>query len=85
MLTGYQSQLFSELVSLNWEVDQNYPQIVKTALLNEYWRVKNELEEDMGKNEYNKYINGMRQMFAPVGGYGDESPEEVNRMMEAVR
>jgi len=27
----------------------------------------------------------MRQMFAPVGGYGDESPEEVNRMMEAVR
>ena len=66
MLTGYQSQLFSELVSLNWEVDQNYPQIVKTALLNEYWRVKNELEEDMGKDEYNQYINGMRQMFAPA-------------------
>jgi hypothetical protein len=85
MLTGYQRQLFSELVNLNWETNQEYPQTVKTALLNEYWRVRKELEDDMGKDEYNRYVNGMRQMFAPVGGYGDESPEEVNRMMEAVR
>jgi hypothetical protein len=47
--------------------------------------VRKELEDDMGKDEYNRYVNGMRQMFAPVGGYGDESPEEVNRMMEAIR
>jgi hypothetical protein len=85
MLTGYQRQLFSELVNLNWETDQNYPQTVKTALINEYWRVRKELEDDMGKVEYDRYINGMKQMFAPKGGYGDESPEEVNRMMEAVR
>ena len=85
MLTGYQSQLFSELISLNWEMDKPYPKAVKTALINEYWRVKKELEDDMGKGNYNQYINGMKQMFAPVGGYGDESPEEVNRMMEAVR
>jgi predicted DNA-binding ArsR family transcriptional regulator len=72
MLTDYQRQLFSELVSLNQEMDQNYPRVVKTALTNEYWRVRKELEENMGKDEYNRYINGMKQMVAPVG-YGDES------------
>ena len=66
MLTGYQSQLFSELISLNWEMDQDYPKAVKTALLNEYWRVRRELEDDMGRKEYNDYIDGMRQMFAPA-------------------
>jgi hypothetical protein len=84
MLTGYQRQLFSELVNLNWETNQEYPQTVKTALLNEYWRVRKELEDDMGKDEYNRYINGMRQMFTPKGGYGDESPEEVERMYASV-
>jgi len=84
MLTNYQSQLFSELVNLNWETDQNYPQTVKTALINEYWRVRKELEDDMGKDEYNRYVNGMRQMFAPKGRYGDESPEEVERMYASI-
>ena len=41
--------------------------------------------DDMGRAEYRAYVNGMRRMFAPVGGYGDESPEEVERMMESVR
>ena len=84
MLTGYQRQLFSELVNLNWETNQEYPQTVKTALINEYWRVRKELEDDMGRDEYDRYINGMRQMFAPKGGYGDESPEEVERMYASV-
>ena len=84
MLTNYRSQLFSELVNLNWETDQNYPQTVKIALINEYWRVRKELEDDMGKDEYNRYVNGMRQMFAPKGGYGNESPEEVERMYASI-
>ena len=84
MLTDYQRQLFSELVSLAWEMDQDYPRAVKTALTNEYWRVRKELEEDMGKDEYNRYINGMKQMFAPVGGYGDESVEETERMYASI-
>jgi starvation-inducible DNA-binding protein len=66
MLTGYQRQLFSELVNLNWETNQEYPQTVKTALINEYWRVRKELEDDMGRDEYSRYINGMKQMFAPA-------------------
>jgi hypothetical protein len=67
MLTGYQRQLFSDLVSLNWEIDHgNYPSVVKNALVEQYWKVKEELMSDMGKGEYENYINGMRQLFAPA-------------------
>lgn len=65
MLTDYQRELFSKLINLNWERDQQYPKAVREALINEYWRVEKELEDDMGKDEYNRYVNGMRQMFAP--------------------
>jgi hypothetical protein len=85
MLTGYQRQLFSDLISLNWEIDHgNYPSVVKNALVEQYWKVKEELMGDMGKGEYENYINGMRQLFAPAGGYGDESPEEVADMIARV-
>jgi hypothetical protein len=66
MMTDYQRQLFSKLVDLNWEADQSYPQIVKNALVNEYFRVEDELKDDMGREEYRAYVVGMRQMFAPA-------------------
>jgi len=67
MLTGYQHQLFSTMISLNWEIDKGeYNQTVKNALVEQYWKVKEELMEDMGRDEYNNYVNGMRQMFAPA-------------------
>jgi hypothetical protein len=66
MMTDYQRQLFSKLIDLNWEADQSYPQIVKNALVNEYFRVEDELKDDMGREEYRAYVAGMRQMFAPA-------------------
>jgi hypothetical protein len=67
MLTGYQHQLFSTMISLNWEIDKGeYNQTVKNALVEQYWKVKEELMGDMGRDEYNNYVNGMRQMFAPA-------------------
>ena len=67
MLTAYQHQLFSDLVNLNWEIDKgDYNQVVKNALVEQYWKVKEELMGDMGRDEYNNYVNGMRQMFAPA-------------------
>jgi len=66
MLTDYQRQLFSELVDLNWEADQDYPQVVKNALVNEYFRVESDLKELMGEEGYRMYVEGMRQMFAPA-------------------
>ena len=65
-MTNYQRQLFSKLIDLNWEADQDYPQIVKNALINEYFRVEDNLKELMGREEYRAYVEGMRQMFAPA-------------------
>ena len=65
-MTNYQRQLFSKLIDLNWEADQDYPQIVKNALVNEYFRVEDNLKELMGREEYRAYVEGMRQMFAPA-------------------
>ena len=67
-MTDYQRQLFSKLIDLNWEADQDYPQIVKNALVNEYFRVEDNLKELMGREEYRAYVEGMRQMFAPANG-----------------
>ena len=67
MLTGYQHQLFSTMINLNWEIDKGeYNQTVKNALVEQYWKVKEELMDDMGRDEYENYVNGMRQMFAPA-------------------
>lgn len=67
MLTDYQRQLFSRLVDANWESDNtsNSP-FVRDLARNEYWRIKEELMEDMGREKYNEYVDGMRRMFAPV-------------------
>lgn len=66
-MTDYQRQLFSNLVSLNWEIDKgDYNKTVKNALVEQYWKVKEELMGDMGRDEYNNYVNGMKQMFAPA-------------------
>jgi hypothetical protein len=66
-MTDYQRQLFSKLVDANWEADNtiNSP-FLRDLARNEYWRVKEELIEVMGKDEYNRYVDGMRQMFAPA-------------------
>jgi hypothetical protein len=67
MMTDYQRQLLSKLVNLNWEIDKgDYNKTVKDALVEQYWKVKEELMGDMGRDEYNNYVNGMRQMFAPA-------------------
>ena len=65
-MTDYQRQLLSKLIDLNWESSKNYDQIVKNALINEYFRIEDELIEDMGREEYRAYMDGFRKMFAPV-------------------
>ena len=65
-MTDYQRQLLSKLIDLNWESSKSYDQIIKNALINEYFRVEDQLIEDMGREEYRAYVEGMRQMFAPA-------------------
>lgn len=84
-MTNYERSLFSELVEVNWRMDNgNYDVIIKAALLSRYHEIVSQLEDSMGRDEWRSYIRGMRQMFAPKGGYGDESPEEVERMYASI-
>ena len=76
------SQLFSQLVDINWELNNvNYPRTIKLALIEQYWKIKNELIDEMGIDAFNNFIEQGRRMFA---GYGDESPEETADMMARV-
>ena len=65
MLTGYQQQLFSTLMEASWEADNtaNSP-LMRDLARNEYWRVKQELMDEMGVDAYNDYVEKGRQMFA---------------------
>lgn len=67
MLTAYQRQLFQDLINLNWEINHGgYNKTVQDALVEQYWKVKEELMSDMGREEYDRYVNGMRELFAPA-------------------
>jgi len=66
-MTNYQISLFSKMVNLNWEIDvENHSSFVKNALIEQYWKVRNELIEDMGEAEFKEYMRMGREMFAPA-------------------
>ena len=66
-MTNYQIELFSKMVNLNWEIDvENHSSLVKNALIEQYWKVRNELIEDMGEDEFKEYMRMGREMFAPA-------------------
>ena len=86
MMNNYERDLFNQLLEVNYRIETgNYDSIIKTALITHYHHLEEQIRDSMGASEYRAFVNGMREMFAPAGGYGDESPEEVARMMEAVR
>lgn len=65
-MTNEQRNIFSKLLDANWEADNtaNSP-MVRDDARQDYYDLKRELIESMGLEEYNKFINVGRQMFAP--------------------
>jgi hypothetical protein len=86
-MNNYERDLFNQLLEVNWRINNgDYDSVIKKALVEHYWTIEEKLVDSMGRKEYREFVDGMRKMFAPADeGYGDESPEEVERMMEAVR
>ena len=84
-MNSYEAFLFNQLLEVNYEIEAgNHKPLVKLALINTYSQLVAQLEDSMGKAEWKQFLETGRQMFAPVGGYGDESPEEVEYMMRAL-
>ena len=66
-MTDYQIGLFSKMIDLNWEIDNGgYKGVVKTALIEYYCKVREELVDDMGAAEFKEYMRMGREMFAPA-------------------
>ena len=64
-MTRYQSELFNQLLDINWELETgNHNDIVVQALQDQYRQVQHDLETDMGKEEYQAFILNAQRMFS---------------------
>ena len=66
-MTELASTLLSKLVDINWELNNNdYPESVKIAIVERYWKIRDELIEEMGEKEFITFMEHGRRMFAPT-------------------
>lgn len=64
-MTEKQRKIFSAVLDLNWELTQGTDFSKKTDLCKQLREKKEELKQDMGEAEYNKFMNMGTRMFAP--------------------
>jgi hypothetical protein len=63
-MTEKQRNIFSEILDLNFEMNSTPDAMKQYDLMLKLNTKKKELEEDMGKKEYRKFMNAGTQMFA---------------------
>jgi len=64
-MTNEQRNIFSKLLDANWEADNtSNDYLTRDIARQEYYNLKRQLMNSMGVNEYNKFINLGKQMFA---------------------
>jgi hypothetical protein len=64
-MTNEQRNIFSKLLDANWEADNtSNDYLTRDAARQDYYDLKMQLIESMGLEEYNKFVNIGRQMFA---------------------
>jgi len=65
-MTNKQQKIFSEVLDLNWEMSQENSNFKrKLDLAQKLGAKKEELKNDMGEVEYNKFMSAGTKMFAP--------------------
>lgn len=66
-MTHYQQKIFSDLLDVNFMIDENKDneQLVKYLTI-AYYSLREKLREDMGSNEYASFIRQGQEMFAPA-------------------
>jgi hypothetical protein len=67
-MTNYQRKLFSDLVNVNMLIDEQENKEVARFLSIAYYKIQEELSDDMGRSEYQDFMKKGREMFAPVQG-----------------
>lgn len=66
-MTDLARQLLSELMDVNMELNNtHYPITVKNALVEQYWKIRDELIEEMGEDKFRTFMEQGKRMFAPA-------------------
>jgi hypothetical protein len=66
-MTNYQAMLLNRLLDLNWELQiGDYSEVVMAALRERYAQLEQEMEDDMGREEWKAWKENGRRMFQPA-------------------
>lgn len=66
-MTNYEQKLFSDLLDVNWMIEENKSNKELVKFLNiAYDSIRNELRESMGDGKYDTFIRAGKEMFAPA-------------------
>lgn len=65
-MTNSQQTLFREILDLNWDLNQETNAIQQWEMIKRLNDLKKELRDDMGAEEYDRFMENGRKMFAPA-------------------
>jgi hypothetical protein len=67
-MTNYEQKLFSDLLDVNWMIEENKANKEMARFLSiAYHTIQNELRDSMGDDKYDTFLRGGREMFASKG------------------
>lgn len=64
-MTNQQREKLSKIIDLNWDLSQEPDVMKKFEMARELSKLKQDLRDDMGHEEYNTFMENGRKMFAP--------------------
>ena len=65
-MTNSQQTLFREILDLNWDLNQETNIIQQWEMIKRLNDLKKQLRDDMGAEEYDRFMENGRKMFAPA-------------------
>lgn len=65
-MTNSQQTLFREILDLNWDLNQETNIIQQWEMIKRLNDLKKQLRDDMGIEEYDRFMENGRKMFAPA-------------------
>ena len=66
-MTAKESQILRELIDKNWDFTQEKDVTKKWEIGLKVSELRKKLQDSMGKEEYDKFMDNGRKMFAPKG------------------
>ena len=65
-MTNYEQSLFSDLLDVNWMIEENKSNKDLVRFLTiAYHKIQEDLRDAMGEDEYRSFIRTGREMFSP--------------------